>query len=175
MISVRRIAYLCLCAGVLLSSFFLTLWLTNPERTPPAAADSVSEAERLASQTVSNGLDLTAAASAIGFKSSPRLRGNVDKLERISDREVIVAGWLADTEGDGSRQNIVVFAGGKRAAVVQTQGGRSDVTKALGLSSGAAKNVMFRAAISCQTASQVHFAGVGSAGQYIDMGSRACP
>jgi hypothetical protein len=184
--TVRTIVFLGLGCAVLLGSFFLTLWLmqsrpansgaaTTLEPKSPAASNSTSGADRIASHTVSNGRELAAAASASGLQVSPRLRGNVDALKRISGREVTVTGWLADMEGDGSPQNVVAFVRGKRVATVQTQGRRSDVTKTLGLPSGAAEHIAFEVTIGCQTADQVLFVGVGSARQYIDLGSRACP
>jgi hypothetical protein len=182
----KRIAYFGIGAAAVLGIFLLTLWfwesrstdsgiVTTTERAP-VAQDALSEAERLASHTVTNSQELAVGASAVGLQLSPRLRGNVEGVKRTSDREVTVAGWLADTEGDGRPQKVVVFVGGKRAAIMQTQGERDDVTKALGLQSGAVKNVAFQATINCRTGDQVLFAGLAFEGHYyIDLGARACP
>src|ERR1700739_2105938 len=101
----RRIAYfVTLMGGVLLGSFFLTLGLTEPEDLRPTI-------ERLTTLRVSNGAELTEAMGAVGLRLSSRLKGNIDQVSR-RDRDVAMAGWLADLDGDGAPFDVVVFVGG---------------------------------------------------------------
>jgi hypothetical protein len=104
-----------LCAVALFGSFSLTLWLSAPqqfisdktggnESVQPTTTVSFPGStrrlyvEKLAHREVSSYADLPGTAQALGFDSSNRMRGFVDGIERINNREVTANGWLLDAE-----------------------------------------------------------------------------
>ena len=156
-----------LYAAALLGSFFLTLLLTEP----PAPLDPA----KFLAQRVSSSADLVAAASAAGFRLSPHLRGHVDVLTRLNDREVRIAGWLADTEGFAVPLNLIIFVEGSKVAATQTAGERADVTRALNLGFGAEKDVSYQATFACKLGQRPVVAGLGTHGQYMEIAAPPCP
>jgi hypothetical protein len=165
----RRTAFFGILMGcVLLGSFFLTLWLTEPEDLRPAI-------ERLATLRVSNDSELAEATVAVGLRLSPRMKGNIDRVSRTNNRDVTMAGWLADPEGDGTPLDVVVFVAGTMVARTATNGERPDVTQAVGLAFGVEKNVSFQVSFTCGAGEQPVVAGLGAEKQYFPLVSPRCP
>jgi len=164
-------------ASALFGSFFITLWLTAPDTSSlqPIGGDNRSDAEKLAARHIAGDSDLANAAREIGLHLSARMSGNVDAINRTSARDVSVAGWVADKEGDATPISILVFAGGAVVATTQTKGERPDVTQALHLGLGSEKNVSFSVKFSCQPGDQPVIVGIATVKQYIPLTSGACP
>ena len=118
----RTLALADLLAVVLISSFFLTSWLIDTGSTN--ISDDRPDAERLASRNVFSRSDLVEAAIAVGLHSSSSMKGKVDEVSRLNDREVTMKGWVADPNGDETPLTVLVFVGGRTAARVQTRGGK---------------------------------------------------
>jgi hypothetical protein len=173
----KRTGIAALLALSLFGSFFTTLWLTEPPTSsdPPVKADSSSLSDRLAARHISNDPDLTTAARSIGLYQSDRMRGNVDAITRISERDIRVDGWAADPDGDAIPLDILVFVGGVLVAEAQTKGERPDVTKELNLFFGSEKNVSYSVSFACRPGDRPIIAAVGTRG-YISLKSpRPCP
>ena len=132
-------------------------------------------AERLASRNIFNRSDLIEAAIAVGLYSSSSMKGNVDTVSRLNDREVTMKGWVADPNGDASPLTVLVFAKGHMAARIQTRGERSDVTRLHGLAFGAEKNVGFEVNFACPTGDNAVVVGLGQDKQYLYVPSPKCP
>src|SRR6266478_4600141 len=81
-----RAAYVVFLLAVLFGSFFITLWLTEPQVV--SAPDNRSDAERLAGYAISDGSDLTKSAQDANLILSRRLLGYVDAIRRNDEREV---------------------------------------------------------------------------------------
>lgn len=172
----NRAGIVVLLAVALFGSFFITLWLTGPATVgTPSITDDRSDVERLAARRISNAADLLIAAKDIGLYPSVRMGGNIDVLRRISEGVVSMTGWVADTRGDATPLDILVFVGGAVAAKTQTKGERPDVTEAVHLDFGAEKNVGFSVSFSCQPGEQPVTVGIGTASQYIPLTSGRCP
>jgi hypothetical protein len=101
--------------------------------------------------------------------------GHIDALTRINERDVALAGWLADPEGDASPLQLIVFVSGSVAATTQTKGERPDVTKALVLAFGSEKNVAFGVSFPCAAGQQPVVVGVGMKRQYFPLTLPPCP
>ena len=170
----RTLALAGLLAGVLIGSFFLTLWLID---TGPSwnMSDDRRDAERLASRNIFDRSDLIEAAVAVGLHSSSSMKGMVETVSRLNDREVTIKGWVADRDGDATPLSVLVFVGGRTAASVQTRGERSDVTNLHSLAFGAEKNVGFEATFACPTGDHAVVVGLGQDKQYFYLSSPDCP
>jgi hypothetical protein len=86
----RRAAYTVLLLSVLFGSFFITLWLTEPQ--VPNAPDNHLLAERLAANPISSSSDLAKSAYETDLIPSQRLSGHVDAIRRIDEQKVQVRG-----------------------------------------------------------------------------------
>ena len=168
-----RVIYVAGGAVVLFGSFFITLWLTEPD--VPKAVDNRSDTERLAAQHVSTYPELENAAANAELRFSRQLQGVVDGVNRVNEHEVNMVGWLADREGDATPLHVLVFILGAVVATAQTNGERPDVTRAIGLGFGTEKNVAFSFKFNCGSGVQPIVAGVGAKGQYIPLQSKKCP
>jgi hypothetical protein len=166
----QKIGFLGLLLAVLLASFFGTLWLTGGS-VPP---ESRSAAEQLASYSISHRSDLIEAAVASGLHTSSAMKGNIDVMTRVNDREVTIQGWLADPVGD-TASIAIIFVDGKHVATTHTQGERPDVTKALGLASDAKQNVALTVTFECRAGARPLIVGLGSDNQYVAVASPPCP
>ena len=167
----RSIGKIGMLVGVLIGSFFITLWLTSPNRT-----DDRSPLERLASSSISNRGDLVEAAIAAGMERAWRMKGNVDVIKRLNERDVTTQGWLAVPWGGDERPlTLLIFVGGKKVAATQTRGERPDVTKEFALVNGAEKNVAFDVSFFCPTGAQPVFAGISPDNEYFFLRSFTCP
>jgi hypothetical protein len=163
----RRTIYIICGAAVLFGSFFITLWLTEPQSPP----------ERLEDQRISNYSDLSNATQNVGLRLSEQMKGEVDSINRITEREVKMEGWLADPQGNSTPLELFVFMDGSMVAAAQTKGERPDVTNAIHLSHGAEKNVGFSLTFSCRPGGRPVVVGVEGRTQYIPLQSESkeCP
>jgi hypothetical protein len=161
----RRIIYIIVGAVVLFSSFFITLWLTEPR----------SGIQRFAAERITNYSDLTNAAQNIGFRVSEGMKGNIDGLKRTNGPEVNMWGWLADPQGNSAPLSVLVFMDGLMVATAQTKGERLDVTDSLHLGFGADKNVAFSLNFNCRPGDQPVVVGVNEKNQYIPLKAQKCP
>lgn len=166
-----------LCAVSLFGSFFVTLWLTEPESSGVAVASRspTVSAEDLAKMHVPDDAALGAAAQAAGLYSSRRLQGNIDVIKRVNADDVTMSGWLADRLGDETSLIVLAFVNGTKVGAVQTKGERPDVTRALGLGFGAEKNVAFSFNFPCRSGDRAIVVGIGTKNQYLELGSPRCP
>jgi hypothetical protein len=172
----RRLVYVGLLLVALAGSFFLTLWQLDEGRVSAVdPTDIRSDAERLASQRVTDYSDLRRAAGKAGLKLSPDMVGSVDAYTRVNERDVAIAGWLADPEGDSDPLKIVIFIEGAVAGSTQTGGERPDVTRSLNLAFGTEKNVSFGLAFACRSGQQPVVVGLGKKRQYLSMPLAPCP
>jgi hypothetical protein len=169
-ISMRKMGLIGMLLVVLVGSFFATLWLADS-----GVRDERSAAEQLANSSIFNRSDLIEAAVAAGLHRSTQMKGVVDAMTRVNDREVRINGWLADPDGDATAAAVLVFVDGKNVATTQTRGERPDVTKALGLAFGTERNVGFEVTFRCRTGQQPMIVGVGSAKEYHSLASARCP
>jgi hypothetical protein len=161
----RRTIYIICGAAVLFGSFFITLWLTEPEPRP----------ERLEDQRISNYSDLSNVAQNVGLRLSEQMKGGVDVISRINEREVKIEGWLADPQGNSTPLDLLVFMDGPMVAAGQTKGERPDVTNAIHLSHGAEENVAFSLTFNCPPGGRPVVVGVEGRKQYIPLQSKECP
>src|SRR5882672_7980436 len=106
-----RAAYVVFLLAVLFGSFFITLWLTEPK--VPETPDNRSDAQRLAAYPISGSSDLTKSAQDAKLILSRRLSGHVDVIRRINERDVWLAGWAADREGDSTPLEVLIFVAGQ--------------------------------------------------------------
>jgi hypothetical protein len=136
-LTLRRAADIIFLLAVLFGSFFVSLWLTEPQL--PNAPDNRSHAERLAAYPISNGSDLAKSAYEADLIPSQRLSGHVDAIRRIDEQKVDLGGWAAD--GNGTALEVLIFVAGHLVATTHTAGERADVTAALRLGFGAQTNV----------------------------------
>ena len=169
----RRISYIAFGAAVLFGSFFITLWIIEPNTLKVVV--SRSDAERLAAQHISNYSEVANAAANIGLRFSQQLQSHVDDITRINGREVNMVGWLADRAGDATPLHVLVFVDGSMVATAQTKGARPDVTRVMALHSGAEKNVVFSIKFNCGPGLQPVVVGIGANGQYMPLQSMKCP
>jgi hypothetical protein len=172
MFSIRTLTYGGLMVGTLVGSFFLTLWLTKPEK---AVLDDRPILEQLADGKVSDYAELRNIASALGLQISRRMGGNVDGISRASERQVTVVGWVADPDGDTTPLNLIVFVAGTKVAIAQTKGERPDVTASLRLGFGTEKNVGIQVSFDCRAGEQPVIVGLGVGKSYLPLAAPRCP
>jgi hypothetical protein len=169
----RGTAYLVFLLAVFCGSFFITLWLTEPQ--VPNIPDNRSDAERLAAYPISDGSDLAKSAQKANLIFSRRLLGNVDAIRRIDERDVGLSGWAADREGDSTPLEVLIFVAGPLVAATHTKGERPDVTAAVHLGFGAEKNVGLSANFACRKGDQAVVVVIGMERQYVPLQSGPCP
>jgi len=186
----KTIIYAICGAAVLFGSFFITLWLTEPEATftpkttaddhlpavaPKLGAEGHSAADRLGSQRIVTYADLETAAQNAGLHLSEQMKGVVDVLVRIDERKVHMEGWVVDPEGSSTPPSVLVFMGGSMVAMAQTKGERLDVTRALHLALAAKENTLFSINFNCQTGKVPIVVGLDKKDQYIPLQPKQCP
>ena len=165
-----RAAYVVFLLAVLFGSFFITLWLTEPQVV--SAPDNRSDAERLAAYPIKDSSDLIKSAQDAKLILSPRLSGHVEVIRRIDERDVVLAGWAADR--DGTPLEVLIFVAGQLVATTHTAGERPDVTAALQLGFGAQKNVVLSANFTCRRGDQPVVVVIKEK-QYMHLQSDPCP
>jgi len=85
-----RAAYVVFLLAVLFGSFFITLWLTEPQVV--SEPDNLSDAQRLAAYPIEDSSDLMKSAQDTKLIPSPQLSGHVDVIRRVDERDVVLAG-----------------------------------------------------------------------------------
>jgi hypothetical protein len=115
-------------AIIVISSFLVTLWLTEPTpkqvEAQSGAVAIISETDKFAGMHVSNLEELKKSAADAGLVPARSLTGALDAMTRVNEREVTAAGWLADPGGDATPLTIIAFVGGKSVAIGKTSGER---------------------------------------------------
>jgi hypothetical protein len=175
--SVRAILQITVSAAILFGSFLLTLWLTEPESSGvgPQNMGNRSDSEWLTGRSISDSSDLVQAARENGLRVSREMKGNVDLINRITQSDVNMVGWLADAEGDATPAKVLVFVRGAMVGSTVTKGERPDVTAALNLSFGSEKNTSFSVSFKCLSGEQPIVLGISAAKRYVELKSGACP
>jgi hypothetical protein len=166
----RRAFYIVLLSAVPFGSFFVTLWLTEPQMP---SAKNRSYAEHLAAYPISNGSDLAKSAYEADLIPSQRLDGHADVIRRIDEQNVDLAGWATDHQG--TALEVLVFVAGHLAATTHTGGERPDVAAALRLGFGADKNLAFSANFTCRRGDQPVVVVLGNEKEYLHLQSGPCP
>jgi hypothetical protein len=164
----RRAVYVLFLLAVLFGSFFITLWLTEPQ-----LSDNRSHAERLAAYPISNGSDLAKSAYEADLIPAQRLSGHVDAIRRIDEQKVDLAGWATDREG--TALEVLVFVTGHLVTMTHTAGERADVTADLRLGFGAQTNVALSANFTCRRGDQPVVVVLGNQKEYMHLQSAPCP
>lgn len=162
-----------LSLATVIGSFFLALWLLDNSSEPAVFPDVAPE--RVATQRIGSPAELRRLAPGLGLRLAPHLKGNIDLIKRLNDREVIAEGWAADPEGYDKPLKVFVFLSGAMVGLVDTRGERPDVTQSLGLFFGAEKNTKFQAGFPCQTGEQPMIFALATKGQYLPLSPRLCP
>ena len=160
-------------ALVLVLSFTITLWLTEPEVPPEDMIKS------LAAAAISDEASLHAAARTAGLKYSSYVKGNVDALTRVDANHVSISGWAVETlaaiTARGAPITVMAFSAGRRIFSVETKGERPDVTSALDLSEETAKNVAFAGRLECSPGQKMFIVGATLSGTYALLSTKSCP
>jgi hypothetical protein len=171
----RRFLYPGLLAAVLLGSFFFALWQIDKEKEQSDRRNARASPTQLEGKTVLDYSSLDRVAQDAGLRRGQQMSGNIEALTRLNERDVAIAGWLADVNGDATPLELVIFVSGSVAAKIQTKGERPDVTRALNLAFVAEKNVSFGATFQCPAGSVPVFVGLGARQQYFPLPARPCP
>jgi hypothetical protein len=167
----HRSSYIAFLLAVLFGSFFVTLWLTEPQ--VPNTPDNRSHAQRLAAYPISNGSELAKSAYEADLIPTQRLDGRVNVIRRLDEQKVDLAGWAAD--GNGTALEALVFVAGRLVATTRTAGERPDITAALRLGVGARTNVALYANFTCRKGEQPVVVILGNAKEYLHLRSAPCP
>jgi hypothetical protein len=170
-LTLRRGSYISFLLAVLFGSFFVTLWLTEPQVSN--TADNRSHAQRLAAYPISNGSDLAKSAYEADLVPSQRLGGHVEAIRRIDEQKVDLVGWAAD--GNGTALEVLIFVAGHLVATTHTAGERRDVTAALRLGFGARTNIALTANFTCRKGDQPVVVILGNEKEYQHLQSAPCP
>jgi hypothetical protein len=169
----RSPAYVMFFLAVFFGSFFVTLWLTEPQVA--STPDNRSNAQRLAAYPISDLSDLTKSAQDAKLILSRRLLGWVDAIRRIDERTVGISGWAADPGGDSTPLEVLIFVAGQLVGTTHTSGERPDVTAARHLGFGAQKNVALSANFTCRGGDQPIVVVLGKEKQYAHLSLAPCP
>jgi hypothetical protein len=160
-------------ALVLILSFSITLWLTEPE-VPPADKIKI-----LGASAISNEATLHAAAGAAGLRNTTYVKGYIEVLRRLDATNVRIEGWATETTtiiSKGAPITIMAFSGGRNIFTVKAKGERPDVTAALNLSAEAAKNdVAFAGQLECSSGQKLLIVGATLSGNYAVLETVTCP
>jgi hypothetical protein len=163
-------------AASLVASFFITLWLTEPDTINSANAGAkLDPVERLRRSQVYNNASLASAARAANLVPLEDVRGNIDEIRRLPEGQVRIVGWAVNLSGDGSPLTLVAFTGGRGTLLGKTDGPREDVTKALGLSATAAKHVKIETLVQCERGEVVGVVAIDKDGAYAPIKFDRCP
>src|SRR5262245_30892597 len=113
MATMRRAVIWSVGVAALVGGFLTTLWLTEPIPQPNIETTAPNKgAAILAAYLVPDEGILSAAAKAAGLQASDKLNGYIDEVTRLNKDQVKIAGWAADTIGQGTPITVLVFADG---------------------------------------------------------------
>jgi hypothetical protein len=155
-------------ALVLVLSFSITLWLTEPEIP---LADKIPW---LAASAISDESSLHTAADKIGLKRSSHIKGHVDELRRTGG-EVMITGWAVERGSTGEPMTVMIFVEGHNILNAETRGERPDVTSALNLTTEAARNAAFSGRLKCDSRSRLLVVAASVSGRYDSISTVSCP
>ena len=162
-------------AAVLIGNIVLMLNQQSSTRTRPDTTDNRPPLERLTSQTVASYSELPDAAARAGLRLSRRFISSIDNIARIDSGHVLIGGWLADTDGDGTPLELLAFVGGAVVATTATKGEVPGVAEGYRLGFGAEKNIAFELTVPCRSGEQPVVVGLGPKERYVPLRSPACP
>ena len=159
-------------ALVLILSFAITLWLTEPE------VPSGDMIKSLAAAAVNDEASLNVAARTAGLQYSSFVKGSVDGLVREANH-VSINGWAVETvaaiTARGAPITVMAFSGGRRIFSVETKGERPDITSGFNLSEETAKNVAYEGQLECSTGQKLLIVGATLSGTYALLDTKSCP
>jgi hypothetical protein len=161
-------------ASICATSFFVTLWLTEPEQKfsgPPVPA----RIERLLTSKVYNRNSLDKEAQGAALFPSLGLQAVLDRVSRRQDGRAELDGWAANPANDGTPIVLVAFINGKGVMIGNTLGAREDVTRALRLPEAAARHVVVHHALDCPAVQQFMLVAIDQKGGYFALDPRYCP
>jgi len=160
-------------ALIVILSFSLTLWLTEPELPAPERIGLFKAATGIVDEASMN-----EAARAAGLKNSPYVRGAIDGLNRLDGNTVNISGWATETVtivSKGAPVLLMAFSQGRNVLAAETKGARPDVTATLNLSPEASRDVAFSARLNCTPRAKLIVVAVSVSGTYNGIGTRDCP
>jgi hypothetical protein len=172
---VQRKAIIGFLTAVLVGNLVLLLNHPRTVRAHLDPNDKRTAVERLASHAVGTYSDLTEAAAEAGLRLSRRFTSSVDSIVRIDAQRVTMDGWLADTDGDGTPLDVLVFVGGTMVAAAATKGEVPGAAREYRFGRDAEKNIAFRLTFPCRAGERPVVAGLGPKERYVPVGSRPCP
>jgi hypothetical protein len=155
--------------GLMISAFFVTLWLTEPE-LPPGRGIAM-----LAKTPAAGSAELLSAIDAAGLTRSEFVRGNVDAMRRLDAGQVAMTGWATQVNGTGSPLSIMAFPDAQHVFTIETKGERADVTSALRLRSETAANVGFELRLSCKAGQHVMVIAATQSNLFAPLEASVCP
>jgi hypothetical protein len=174
-ILVQRKAIIGFLVAVVVGNLVLLLSQPRTTRARPDPNDKRPAVERLASRAVGSYSELPEAAAAAGLRLGRRFTYSVDNIVRVDAQRVTMDGWLADTDGDGTPLDVLIFVGAAVVGAVATKGEVPGVAKDYRFGLGAEKNIAFQSTFPCRSGEQPVVAGVGPKERYVPMRSPPCP
>src|SRR5947209_8081635 len=99
---------------LMISTFFVTLWLTEPE-LPLGSGIAV-----LAKTPAAGSAELLSAIDAAGLTRSELVRGNIDAMRRLDGAQVAMTGWATQVNGAGSPLSIMAFPDAQHVFTIET-------------------------------------------------------
>jgi hypothetical protein len=168
-ISGRRWLLLVACGLSFAISVFTTLLLTEPHPTT-AAVVALMQAQ------ISSTHSLLTAVKAAGLRGSPNVKGMIDEVKRLNDREVAISGWAAEIGNSSTPLTVLAFVDGKVVFAMRTSGRHRDVVSVLGASDAPeAANVSFQGTAPCARGQQLIVIAVTDGNSYGHFGNLHCP
>lgn len=128
---------------VLVGSFFMTYWLMLFWKPRSSIAS-------FASSEISDDAGLARAAITAGLRPSSSLKGWIEEVSRLNEKEVKIRGWSTDIRGEDTPITVIAFAEGKNALQTRTRGPRVDVADYLKLPNAAGWDMAFEGSVTCR-------------------------
>ena len=98
---------------------------------------------------LARGAGVAGAATAVGLQPADYLRYGLEKLTRLANGQVEIAGVAADMPGDGRPLLILVLSGNKTILQGETAGAHANFARGFNLTDSAARHVIFNGTLSC--------------------------
>ena len=154
----------------LAASFFTTLYLIEPHLATTPAVAALMQAR------VSSADSLMTAIKAARLKGSTNVKGTIDEVKRLDDRQVVISGWAAEIGNSATPLTVLAFVDGKVALAMRTSGRHPDVVSVLGASDAPeAANISFQGAAPCAHGQKLIIIAVTDGNSYGYFGTRDCP
>ena len=129
----------------------------------------------LAGASVTGRASLLAAAREAGLRPSSEIKVITGGISRSDDGRVRINGWAAEIGGGGSPLAILVFTDGSLALQTKTAGEQPEVTRLLGLSAQAARNVVFDGTMACRRRHRLIVVAASIGNKYAALSPLTCP